>query len=156
MKKVMTMCLGRGVWELLWNREDGAGGGDVENGENSRNSVGEQDEEEKEEEEDRSEAERVLSVRGWELLDWLVQLWEDDQATSTSGLGEGMSFFPKNLNAKLIRPDSFLESSSIFPHAALPITSKSILVSHRGHFTPGQRFCPHVDHSERLQRFDTR
>ncbi|WVF71107.1 hypothetical protein IAT40_005904 [Kwoniella sp. CBS 6097] len=78
--KCMRRCKDEGVWELLWvntkAKKDNAstsGRGDNKRKRLSRVIVEQDDEEEDKED-------KIVSERGWDLLEWLVEMWEVDRS----------------------------------------------------------------------------
>jgi hypothetical protein len=77
-----------GIWALLWGRQKGenglrtnGGGNGVEKGKGkAKANAADSDDEEEEEIE-----EKVVSAEGWELLEWLLDLWEKDQQECVQG-----------------------------------------------------------------------
>lgn len=92
-------CKHDGIWPLIWAREpreskpSTRGTSRDKSRANSKANSSEEDEDEEMEEEEEEEevvAEKVVSDRGWEVLEWLVALWEKDAVTSASGRSEAM------------------------------------------------------------------
>lgn len=90
----MMDCRYDGIWGLLWvvkddqlhkievRREEGEGGMEVE---------------EEEEEEEEVVEEKIVSTNGWELLKWLIDLWEKDELETQSSNPDEREFIDTQL-----------------------------------------------------------
>lgn len=82
----MRRCRDQGIWALVWERGD-AVPKNARAARRRRRADGDDQEDEEEEEE---EEVRKVSERGWQVIEWLVALWEKDQALHPD-LGECIS-----------------------------------------------------------------
>ncbi|GFZ46930.1 hypothetical protein JCM24511_04156 [Saitozyma sp. JCM 24511] len=81
-------CVDEGIWGLLWQRQKGEEGPRNDGGKSgvgkgkgkAKATAADSDDEEEEEIE-----EKVVSAKGWELLEWLLDLWEKDQQECVKG-----------------------------------------------------------------------
>jgi hypothetical protein len=105
----MRRCVNDGIWGLLWINQTSQTG--------RRPNARKRDEDEEE-----SEPRRIVSEKGWEVLQWLIQLWEKDQSAAEADVEPGRSqCSPRSMMLIMCRPVPFYAGPTITVRHHQPI-----------------------------------
>lgn len=93
----MRACIDKGIWELLWDLPPSKPPNGLERGIKEESDLSDEEEE--------VEVEKRISQAGWDILEWLIDVWEEDER-STTGAGKGSRCFLDQLPPPIVARSS--------------------------------------------------